>query len=107
MLTAVSVRIIISISGDAILSAQFDSCGKTAEESGVYRMAPELPRGGRKMTAARDSRVLRAIPLLTAICFVSFPAYAKYGGGGDRDNPQPGGTGRIYVDDIRVTKRML
>jgi len=27
-------------------------------------------------------------------------------GVGDRDNPQPGGTGRIYIDDIRLTKRM-
>jgi hypothetical protein len=30
-----------------------------------------------------------------------------YIGVGDRDNPQPGGTGRIYIDDIRLTKRML
>ncbi len=27
-------------------------------------------------------------------------------GVGDRNNPQPGGTGRIYIDDIRLTKRM-
>ncbi|MBL7186998.1 MAG: M28 family peptidase [Phycisphaerae bacterium] len=27
-------------------------------------------------------------------------------GVGDRDNPQPSGTGRIYIDDIRVTRRM-
>ena len=27
-------------------------------------------------------------------------------GVGDRDNPQPGGTGVIYIDDIWVTKRM-
>jgi hypothetical protein len=25
---------------------------------------------------------------------------------GDRKNPRPGGTGRIYIDDIRLTKRM-
>jgi hypothetical protein len=25
---------------------------------------------------------------------------------GDRKNPKPGGTGRIYIDDIRLTKRM-
>ena len=25
---------------------------------------------------------------------------------GDRKNPQPGGTGRIHIDDIRLTKRM-
>jgi hypothetical protein len=25
-------------------------------------------------------------------------------GVGDRDNPQPGGTGRVYFDDIRITK---
>jgi hypothetical protein len=29
-----------------------------------------------------------------------------YIGIGDRDNPQPGGTGRIYIDDIKVTKQM-
>jgi len=28
-------------------------------------------------------------------------------GVGDRNNPRPGGTGRIYIDDIRLTKRML
>jgi hypothetical protein len=27
-------------------------------------------------------------------------------GVGDRENPKPGGTGRIYIDDIRLTKRM-
>ena len=27
-------------------------------------------------------------------------------GVGDRNAPQPGGTGRIYIDDIRLTKRM-
>jgi hypothetical protein len=27
-------------------------------------------------------------------------------GVGDRENPIPGGTGRIYIDDIRLTKRM-
>jgi hypothetical protein len=27
-------------------------------------------------------------------------------GVGDRKNPKPGGTGRIYIDDIRLTKRM-
>jgi len=26
-------------------------------------------------------------------------------GVGDRENPKPGGTGRIYIDDIRLTKR--
>jgi hypothetical protein len=25
---------------------------------------------------------------------------------GDRNAPQPGGTGRVYIDDIRLTKRM-
>jgi hypothetical protein len=30
-----------------------------------------------------------------------------YIGVGDRDNPQPGGTGRIYIDDIRLTRRFL
>ncbi|MBN1972153.1 MAG: hypothetical protein JW787_00835 [Sedimentisphaerales bacterium] len=29
-----------------------------------------------------------------------------YIGVGDRDNPKPGGTGKIYIDDIRLTKRM-
>jgi len=28
-------------------------------------------------------------------------------GVGDRDHPQPGGTGKIYIDDIRLTKRTL
>jgi len=34
------------------------------------------------------------------------PARIKkiYIGVGDRDNPQPDGAGRIYVDDIIVTK---
>jgi hypothetical protein len=27
-------------------------------------------------------------------------------GVGDRQNPKPGGTGTIYIDDIRLTKRM-
>jgi hypothetical protein len=27
-------------------------------------------------------------------------------GVGDRQNPKPGGAGRIYIDDIRLTKRM-
>ncbi len=27
-------------------------------------------------------------------------------GVGDRQNPKPGGTGRIYIDDIRLTKRL-
>lgn len=27
-------------------------------------------------------------------------------GVGDRDDPQPGGDGVIYIDDIRVTNRM-
>jgi hypothetical protein len=27
-------------------------------------------------------------------------------GVGDRNHPQPGGTGKIYIDDIRLTKRM-
>jgi len=33
------------------------------------------------MTAAKNSRILRTIPLLITICLFSFPAYAKYGGG--------------------------
>ena len=33
------------------------------------------------MMMLRNSRVLRAIPLLIAVCFVSFPAQAQYGGG--------------------------
>ncbi|MHC4539423.1 MAG: GLUG motif-containing protein [Planctomycetota bacterium] len=33
------------------------------------------------MAAASNSRFLRVIPLLIAICFVSFPAQAKYSGG--------------------------
>jgi parallel beta-helix repeat protein len=30
-----------------------------------------------------------------------------YIGVGNRDNPQPGGIGRIYIDDIRLTERIL
>ncbi|MHC4463585.1 MAG: GLUG motif-containing protein [Planctomycetota bacterium] len=30
-----------------------------------------------------------------------------YIGVGNRDNPQPGGTGKIYIDDIRATKQVL
>ena len=37
---------------------------------------------------ARNSRVLRTIPLLIAVCFVSFPAQAQYGGGiGEPNDP--------------------
>ena len=38
------------------------------------------------MTTARSSRVLRMIPLLIALCVVSFPAYGKYGGGTGEPN---------------------
>jgi len=34
-----------------------------------------------KMATAGNSRILRTIRLLIAICLLSFPAYAKYGGG--------------------------
>ena len=34
------------------------------------------------------SRILRIIPYLIAVCLISFPAYAKYGGGsGTAENP--------------------
>jgi len=40
------------------------------------------------MTTARKSRVVRAIPLLIAICLLSFPTYAQYGGGtGEPNDP--------------------
>ena len=40
------------------------------------------------MTTASNSRVLRTIPLLIAVCFVSLPAYAQYSGGtGEPNNP--------------------
>ncbi|MHC4537705.1 MAG: hypothetical protein ACYS6K_27550 [Planctomycetota bacterium] len=40
------------------------------------------------MMEVRKSGILRAIPLLITICLVSFPAYAKYGGGnGTTNNP--------------------
>jgi hypothetical protein len=40
------------------------------------------------MASARDSRVLRTIPLLIAVCFVSFPAQAQYSGGtGEPNDP--------------------
>jgi len=47
-----------------------------------------MGKGGQKMTKARNSRVLWVIPLLAAILFLSFPAYAKYGGGtGEPNDP--------------------
>ncbi len=40
------------------------------------------------MAMAINSRVLRVIPLLIAICFVSFPAQAQYSGGtGELNDP--------------------
>ncbi len=40
------------------------------------------------MTMARNSRVLRTIPLLIALCLVSMPAYAQYSGGtGEPNDP--------------------
>ncbi|MHC4565870.1 MAG: WD40 repeat domain-containing protein [Planctomycetota bacterium] len=40
------------------------------------------------MTTARDSRVLRIIPLLIAVCLAGFPAQAQYGGGtGELNDP--------------------
>ncbi len=40
------------------------------------------------MVTVSNSRVLRVIPLLIAVCLVSFPAYAKYGGGtGEPNDP--------------------
>jgi hypothetical protein len=38
------------------------------------------------MTTSRNSRVLRTIPLLIAVCFVSLPAHAQYGGGSGQPN---------------------
>ncbi|MHC4556930.1 MAG: GLUG motif-containing protein [Planctomycetota bacterium] len=40
------------------------------------------------MKTARNSGILRAIPLLVTVCFVSFPAQAQYGGGmGEPNDP--------------------
>ena len=40
------------------------------------------------MTTASNSRVLRTIPLLIAVCFVSFPVQAQYSGGtGEPNDP--------------------
>ncbi len=40
------------------------------------------------MTTLKNPRILRIIPLLIAVCFFSFPAYAKYGGGtGEPNDP--------------------
>ena len=51
-------------------------------------MAHNAGRGGQKMTMARNSRVVWVIPLLVAIFSLSFPAYAKYGGGtGEPNDP--------------------
>jgi hypothetical protein len=44
--------------------------------------------GGLKMTMPRNSRILWTIPLLIAVCLVSTPAEAKYGGGtGEPNDP--------------------
>jgi hypothetical protein len=40
------------------------------------------------MTTARYQSILRTTPFLIAVCFLSFPAYAKYGGGsGTAEDP--------------------
>ena len=36
------------------------------------------------MTTARNSRVRRTVPLLIAVCLLSLPAHAQYGGGRTR-----------------------
>jgi len=33
------------------------------------------------MMTVSNSLILRTVPLLIAVCLISFPAYAKYGGG--------------------------
>lgn len=38
-------------------------------------------------------------------CYGTGPVRGKQSVG-DRKNPKPGGTGRIYIDDIRLTQRM-
>jgi hypothetical protein len=45
------------------------------------------------MTSARNSRVLRIVPLLISIFYLSFPAYAQYSGGsGTAEEPYHIGT---------------
>ena len=40
------------------------------------------------MATSINSRIKRTIPLLIAVCFISFPTYAQYGGGtGEPNNP--------------------
>ena len=38
------------------------------------------------MTTAKNSGILRTIPLTTAVCSLSFPASAQYGGGTGEPN---------------------
>jgi hypothetical protein len=40
---------------------------------------PQVGRGGLKMEALTNSRIVRTIPLLITVCLVGIPTYAKYG----------------------------
>jgi hypothetical protein len=50
---------------------------------------PNAGKGGRKMIKARNSPILRTIPLmLIAVCLLSFPGLAQFAGGtGEADDP--------------------
>jgi hypothetical protein len=45
------------------------------------------------MSGASHSQILRSIPVLIAVCFLAFPAQAKYSGGtGEPNDPYQIGT---------------
>src|SRR4030042_5392983 len=64
------------------LSGQFVWFVKETSIPGVFSIGPGWARGGHHMTSARISRVWGTILLAITIFSLSFPAYAKYSGGG-------------------------
>jgi len=55
-----------------------------------------------KMATAKNSRVLRPITLIITICLLGFPAYAKYGGTGESDDPY-----LIYAAEMQTASTFL
>jgi hypothetical protein len=47
-----------------------------------------MGEGGLKMKSLQNYQIMRTVPLLIAVCLISFPAQAKYSGGsGTADDP--------------------
>ena len=70
------------------------------DRRGFNHLPKEAPRAGRRQEWHIASGETRAAG-------VDVAAVRKMViGVGDRKNPQPGGTGTIYIDDICLTKRM-